>query len=61
MSNLINIKQLSEKIGFSEKTIYRWVAESKIPHYKVHGGLRFDEEKISYWLTRKEVKAKSII
>jgi excisionase family DNA binding protein len=55
MANLINIKQLSDKIGFARRTLYEWVSKNKIPHYRTHGNLRFDEEKINYWLSRKEL------
>ncbi len=58
MTQLLTINEVSEKIGFSPRTIYDWAASGKIPHHRIHGRLRFDESKIEVWLSYKEVKTK---
>jgi PTS system nitrogen regulatory IIA component len=57
MTELLSIKQLSENLGKSEKTIRRWVSDRKIPHYRMPGNtIRFSKDKIENWLGTREVK-----
>ena len=57
MTELLSIKELSEKMGKSEITIRRWVTDRKIPYYRMPGNtIRFSKEKIETWLGSREVK-----
>ena len=59
--NLINIKQLSEKLSISKFTIYTWVSQEKIPHVKVAGRLiRFDPEEVEAWINEQRVKPNEV-
>lgn len=61
MPQLLTIKQLSEKLSVSTRTIHRWIADKKIPVAVMPGGsLRFDEKKIDNWIEANTIKAKSI-
>ncbi len=45
-----DIKKLSEHLNIKLSTLYAWVAEGKIPHFKIHGLIRFKPEEIEQWL-----------
>ncbi len=55
---LLNIKEVSEKLGVSKNTVYDWCAYGRIPHIKVGKFLRFNIEDINNWLTENKVKVK---
>lgn len=46
----LNIKQLSSYLNYSEPAIYRMVAHSEIPCYKISGKLIFRRVEIDDWL-----------
>lgn len=51
MQTLLTIKDLCEKMSVPKSTMYKWVAEEKIPHIKMpNSGVRFDPIKIEQWL-----------
>jgi excisionase family DNA binding protein len=56
--HLVNVKQLSEMISFSPKTIYDWVHKKEIPYYKVVGSLRFDYDEVERWIRSQRHKPK---
>jgi excisionase family DNA binding protein len=58
MESLLNIKQLSEMICFSTRTIYEWTHIGFIPHYKFPKGVRFKKSEIEKWLRKKEIKGR---
>ena len=58
MNKLLTIKQLSELIQVSPKTIYNWTHIKYIPHIKFRKGLRFKEETIITWLNAKRIKGR---
>ena len=45
-----DIKKLSVHLNIKLSTLYAWVAEGKIPHFKIHGLIRFKPEEIEQWL-----------
>ena len=59
MKKYISVKDLAEYISMKPSTIYGWVHEGYIPHYKIGGGVRFNIEEIERWIKKK--KAKSIL
>lgn len=56
----IGVEELAEYLDLKKSTIYQWVHQQKIPHYKLGKRVKFDLEKIENWLKRKEVKPHSI-
>jgi len=46
----LTIKELSGYLNVSVHTLYAWVRKDRIPHLKLNGLLRFDEEDIAKWL-----------
>ena len=53
---LIDTKELSNLLGVSEKTLYGWVHQRKIPFLKMGGLLRFDLGDIEKWIQKKKVQ-----
>ncbi len=52
-----NIKTLSECTGIKKSTLYNWVHEKKIPHYKVYGRLLFKLEEMIEFIESKRIEA----
>jgi len=49
-SSFLTVKQLSQWLNIKPPTIYAWVAQGKIPFYKIHGLIRFRLKAIVRWL-----------
>lgn len=56
MEKLLTIKQLSEYLQVSPKTIYNWTHTGRIPYIKIHNSVRFKEDRINKWLKMRERK-----
>lgn len=52
----IGPEELSIYLGMSVRTIYFWIAQRKIPYFKLGKRLRFDILKVNAWLKDKMVK-----
>ena len=52
----IKIKDVSELLGVSEQSIYKWMKNKQdpIPHYNKTGSLRFDKDEIVKWFKDKK-------
>lgn len=51
---LIDVQILSSILSVKPKTIYDWISENKIPHFKLGKLVRFDEHEILKWLKNKK-------
>ena len=47
---LMNSKQIQEYLGVSRRTLYRWIAENRIPRIRIGSQWRFDPEVIDVWV-----------
>ncbi|MBN1186483.1 MAG: helix-turn-helix domain-containing protein [Bacteroidales bacterium] len=47
---LLNVKEVSIKLGISEGAIYNLTHQKRIPHYKKIGRLFFDAREIDDWI-----------
>jgi excisionase family DNA binding protein len=47
---LLTIKDVSAWLNIKPSTLYLWAAQGKIPCQKIHGLIRFDQEKLIGWL-----------
>ncbi|MCX5774266.1 MAG: helix-turn-helix domain-containing protein [Fusobacteria bacterium] len=52
----LKIKDIMELLNVSEKTVYRWIKDSKIPAYKINGQYRFNELEINEWMLKNKLK-----
>ena len=59
MEKLLNVKQLSEILAVSPRTIYEWTHIGFVPHYKLPKGVRFKESEILTWLNRRKKSGRS--
>lgn len=57
-NRLINISAISERLGVSPNTIYAWISQRRIPHFKVGRLVKFDAAEIDRWVAEKHVEAK---
>jgi len=55
----LNVKKLAEYLDVSTYTIYFWVSQRKIPHYKIGKHLKFIEEEIEKWLKERKIEPTS--
>ena len=50
---MLTIKEVAEKFGVHEQTVYRWVYKGKLKAIKVGGGLRVTEEQLKEFVEEK--------
>jgi excisionase family DNA binding protein len=46
----LTVKELSKYLMVKPSTLYAWSSRGIIPHYKVHGLLRFKQDEIDVWI-----------
>lgn len=47
---LMSVKDLATHLGIKASTLYSWSERGLIPHYKIHGLLRFKKEEVDAWI-----------
>jgi len=45
----LTVKQLAQRLQVAPKTIYAWVADTDVPHYRFGSTLRFVEQEVLQW------------
>lgn len=58
----VTVRDAAELLSVSEKTIYRWIAQGKLPAYRVNEQYRFNRAELLEWATsqRLNVSAKML-
>ena len=51
----LRVKNAAELLHVSEKTIYRWIAQEKLPVHRVSGQYRFSRAELLEWATGKRI------
>lgn len=51
----LKVKDAAELLQVSEKTIYRWIAQEKLPMHQVSGQYRFNRAELLEWATSKSI------
>jgi nitrogen PTS system EIIA component len=51
----LTIKDLTELLNISEKTIRRWIKQGTIPAYRIQGQYRFNKSEILEWSTSRKI------
>jgi excisionase family DNA binding protein len=51
---LLTIRQLADYLNIKRSTLYAWVEQGFIPHYKMNRLIRFKKEEIDAWLEKME-------
>jgi len=49
---ILTIREIAELLKINEKTVYKLVAEAKIPGFKVGGSWRFERKEVAAWMKR---------
>src|SRR4051812_17637605 len=50
--NILTIREVADLLKINEKTVYKLVADAKIPGFKVGGSWRFDRAVIAKWIEK---------
>ncbi|MBA3065428.1 helix-turn-helix domain-containing protein [bacterium] len=50
MQEILTIKQVADYLQLNEKTIYRMIANKRIPCFKIGGSWRFKKSVLEKWL-----------
>lgn len=50
----MRIKDVAELLNVSESTVRRWLADGKIPAYRINQQYRFNRDEVENWLMRKQ-------
>lgn len=48
----LRIKDIADLLQISEKTVYRWVKEKKLPSYRINHQYRFNKDEINEWILK---------
>jgi nitrogen PTS system EIIA component len=51
----LTVKDVSELLNVSEKSVYRWISERGLPGYRLSGQYRFNRAELLEWATRNKV------
>ena len=51
----LKVKDAAELLQVSEKTIYRWISQEKLPMHQVSGQYRFNRAELLEWATVKRI------
>ena len=54
----VNIQDVAEFLNVKRSTVYKWIQEGFIPHYKLKGAIRFKLSEIENWMKRRRVKGR---
>jgi PTS system nitrogen regulatory IIA component len=52
----LTVRDVAKLLNVSEKTVYRWVKEGKLPGYRVNEQYRFNQAEILEWATSRKIK-----
>lgn len=54
----LNVRDSAKLLRVSEKTIYRWVQQGKLPAYPVNEQYRFNRAELLEWATSQRINAR---
>ncbi len=57
---LLNIKQVQDKLGVSERTVFRLIKDGELKGFKVGREWRFEESDIEDYIMRQRKKAEQM-
>ncbi len=52
----LKLKDLAEILQVSQKTIYRWINDNKIPYYRINHQYRFKTDEINRWAVNNKME-----
>jgi PTS system nitrogen regulatory IIA component len=51
----LTVRDVSELLDVSEKTVYRWINDRKLPGYRMSGQYRFSRAEVLAWATANKI------
>jgi len=58
---LLSTTETAEFLGISKNTLYEWIIQKKIPHFKVGRLVKFKREDLDAWLKKKKMEEEEIL
>lgn len=58
---LLSTTETAEFLGISKNTLYEWIIQKKIPHFKVGRLVKFKKEDLDAWLKKKKMEEEEIL
>ena len=55
----VTVREAAELLSVSEKTVYRWIAQGKLPAYRVNEQYRFNRAELLEWATSQRLNVSS--
>ena len=55
---LLTLAEIAAYLKIAERTAYGWVAEGKLPGFKLGGAWRFDKADIQKWMEKQKAKGR---
>jgi PTS system nitrogen regulatory IIA component len=55
----LGVKDVAGLLNVSEKTVYRWIDDGKLPGYRISGQYRFNRAELLAWATANRIQASS--
>jgi excisionase family DNA binding protein len=49
---LLSVTEAAEFLGIKKSTLYEWIIQKKVPHYKVGRLVKFRREDLEAWLKK---------
>ncbi len=46
MTDMLTAREVAERLGVSEDTVYRKTASNVIPHFRIDGSIRYDWDEV---------------
>ena len=56
---LVDTKEIAQQLSIKPSTIYKWIHEGRIPHYKVGKLVRFSEKEVWDWVVQQRRRTRS--
>jgi len=56
----LTIKDIATHYNIKPSTIYKWVREGKIPHFRICSLIRFKSEEVAEWIEKHKKGAESV-
>lgn len=53
---LVNVNDICAILAVKPSTVYKWVYEGRIPHYKIGRLVRFDPVEIDRWVGKQKAR-----
>ena len=57
----LGVREVAELLNVSEKTVYRWLKQGKLPAYRVNDQYRFNRAELLEWATSEKLQVSPLI